>query len=355
MTLRAHRRSLGDPVGMRVLLSLGAPRWLFIGEANDSSSTIDRPCDASLVCSEPATERADRAEAATPYADHDARLRWSRRRHAIVQKRTATTGSLTRSWTTSPSSYVRWMAAMPNGDVRIGGYLKRFDSQHRVGHAVIALDETLPPAPPLTMPPIVNAMVRLSDSGLVIGGQFIDVNGARRKNILRLQPNGAIDPAWATVEFDVPINALATDAGGSVYVAPGFSAVLEILPDGTRRSSVSVPSIPYALALDGAGNLYIGHLQGINRAIRSRWVIWSPTPTGRPMPTPASMPSPPTAPTSSSSAVISPPSADNPAGMRRESRPQADWRTRPGIRGPRRACAVLRATRRGKSSLAATS
>ncbi|HSX61393.1 MAG TPA: delta-60 repeat domain-containing protein [Tahibacter sp.] len=202
-------------------------------------------------------------------AGNDALYVIPRRNNAIVQKRTATTGSLTRSWATSPSSYVRLMAAMPNGDVRIGGYLERFGSQHRVGHAVIALDETLPPAPPLTMPPIVNAMVRLSDGGLVIGGQFIDVNGIRRKNILRLQPNGAIDPGWATVEFDVPVNALATDAGGSVYVAPGVAGVVEILPDGTRHSSVSVPSVPYALALDGAGNLYIGHLQGINRAIRS--------------------------------------------------------------------------------------
>lgn len=87
----------------------------------------------------------------------------------------------------------------------------------------------LPAPPPLQMPDPnlfrggnVQALARLPDGGLLVGGQFSHVGGLPRQNLARLHPDGSLNSDWTT-GCDGAIRDIAIDSDGSVYVAGFFT------------------------------------------------------------------------------------------------------------------------------------
>lgn len=70
----------------------------------------------------------------------------------------------------------------------------------------------------------VNALVRLPDGSLVMGGNFSSIEGEPRENLARLLPDGSLDPSW-TPSTNGSVHALAADASGSVFVGGDFTQV----------------------------------------------------------------------------------------------------------------------------------
>lgn len=71
----------------------------------------------------------------------------------------------------------------------------------------------------------VYALARQSDGSVIVGGDFIDVNGTRRRNLARIRADGLLDPQWNPAPDGVVIDALAVDAQDRVYVAGTFERI----------------------------------------------------------------------------------------------------------------------------------
>jgi|GEM_PF-2565818 Predicted periplasmic ligand-binding sensor domain len=132
----------------------------------------------------------------------------------------------------------------------------------------------------------VNALLRLSDGSMLVGGSFtnISVNGVShsRGRLARFLPDGTIDPAFAP-SFPSSVNALAQDSAGRVFVAGTFSGSVTV--GGVTANRIRVARLTPALALDTAfdtsvagpnatinalaptenGGVYVGGLHGFNK------------------------------------------------------------------------------------------
>jgi uncharacterized delta-60 repeat protein len=89
-----------------------------------------------------------------------------------------------------------------------------------------------------TVPGKAFALATQHDGGVIVGGRFFSAGGQPRAGLLRLLPDGTLDPAWrptVSYAYDVTvrqIGALAVDANDDVYVAGLFDAI-----NGTPRQS----------------------------------------------------------------------------------------------------------------------
>jgi beta-propeller uncharacterized protein DUF5122/Big-like domain-containing protein/F5/8 type C domain-containing protein len=137
-----------------------------------------------------------------------------------------------------------------------------------VAQAVLGQTVISPPSSQVHASGYVLALARQTDGKIVVGGQFIAVNGVPRNNLARLNADGSLDTTW-NPGVDGTVFALAVD-GASIYAGGGFSNVggmfrrnLVKIPqvgDGTPDPSwdPSPDSLVFALALDGGGNVYAG-------------------------------------------------------------------------------------------------
>lgn len=82
----------------------------------------------------------------------------------------------------------------------------------------------------------INAVVVQSDGKILIGGQFTTVNGVTRQRVAWLLASGALDPAFAEVQFSGGnnVSAIAVQGDGKVLVGGDFSTV-----NGVSRPSLA--------------------------------------------------------------------------------------------------------------------
>lgn len=71
----------------------------------------------------------------------------------------------------------------------------------------------------------VYALARQSDGSVIVGGDFILVNGVRRRNLARITAQGALDAQWDPAPDGVVVDALAVDAQDRVYVVGTFDHI----------------------------------------------------------------------------------------------------------------------------------
>jgi hypothetical protein len=89
------------------------------------------------------------------------------------------------------------------------------------------------PNPKLAVAGKVYAVLKQSDGGTIIGGDFVSVNGLPRHNLARRGADGQVDPDWRA-DTDGTVYALAVDGSGSVYAGGRFSTM-----QGESRDSIA--------------------------------------------------------------------------------------------------------------------
>ena len=126
----------------------------------------------------------------------------------------------------------------------------------------------------------VYAIARMADGSVVIGGQFVSINGTLRSNIAKRLPDGSLDPDWHPV-IDGDVRALAVDGDGNVYAGGEFTHVdgyarrnlVKILPTGAVVPGwdPSPDQMVEAILVNAAGDAFVGgRFDNIGGQIRSR-------------------------------------------------------------------------------------
>ncbi len=119
-------------------------------------------------------------------------------------------------------------------------------------------------------PVVVRCLQIQPDGKVLIGGDFIQVNGSPRGRIARLNSNGSLDTGFASSPgANEPVYAIALQPDSSVLIAGAFatygssntSRVARLHPDGTRDGSftaVRINNLVRALAVQGDGAILTG-------------------------------------------------------------------------------------------------
>lgn len=140
--------------------------------------------------------------------------------------------------------FINAVALTPEGQIVIGGGFTSFNGSSRRGVARLNSDGSLDANfnPGLGADGTVWGLdVQLPNGQVVIGGDFLTVNGEVRKYVARLNPNGSVDATFNPAVPDDMINAVAIDNTGKVIIGGAFSTV-----NGVRRRSIA------RLNLDGS-------------------------------------------------------------------------------------------------------
>lgn len=117
---------------------------------------------------------------------------------------------------------------------------------------------------------IVNVIAKDSENRIWLGGDFLEVDGQARSNIVRLLPDGSVDPSF-NCNIDGSVRALVFDADNRVYVGGQFQYIngqeklylARISSDCELDTSFPASPAPNstvnALAFNGAGDaLFVG-------------------------------------------------------------------------------------------------
>src|SRR3569623_67840 len=109
---------------------------------------------------------------------------------------------------------------------------------------------------------IVNA-ISVGANGILIGGDFNQVNGAPASRLVKLGLNGLVDSSFGRTPLDGAVYGIANSADGSVYIAGGFShGLARLKSDGTLDGTFTGAGNPngrvQALALSPDGSPVIG-------------------------------------------------------------------------------------------------
>jgi len=174
----------------------------------------------------------------------------------------------------SPGS-VNAVIALPDGGIAFGGY---FDSVNAMRHGNLArlrADGSLAADWNPSTSGTVDALAADADGNVYVGGLFYQVNGQSHSSLAKIRGDGSLDAGWAPSP-DASVVSLATDAEGHVYAGGYFTEIGGQPRSGIARLSSGGTGQPdqdwhpsmsgwtwsnaviQALALDGAGSLYIG-------------------------------------------------------------------------------------------------
>lgn len=115
----------------------------------------------------------------------------------------------------------------------------------------------------------VYASLALADGSVLFGGHFQQVDGVPRQSLFKRRPDGTLDPDWHPA-VDGYVYAFAADAAGNVYVGGYFTTIGGQVRRNLAKLSASgagavdqdwnpsPDSSVAALAIDAAGNVYVG-------------------------------------------------------------------------------------------------
>jgi uncharacterized delta-60 repeat protein len=139
---------------------------------------------------------------------------------------------------TGPNSSVRALAVQSDGKVIIGGFFSTVGLTPRNFIARLnangALDVTFNPGSGPNGQ--VNALARLPDGKIVIGGQFTSVNGTNRGFIARLNSDGSLDTTFDPgTGASATVRALAVLSDGTVFVGGDFQFMNGVSSRGLAR------------------------------------------------------------------------------------------------------------------------
>lgn len=174
-------------------------------------------------------------------------------RHSIV--RINSDGSLDTTFdpgTSTGTGTVNDIALQSDGKILIGGYFSEYNGTPRLNIARIQVDGQLDPTfdsgTDMTDPLAtgVSALVVQTDGKILVGGNFTHLQGFWRKNIVRLNADGDVDPGFnpgsgiASTPYlgdalDGAVKGIALQADGNILVAGQFNLYHGVTRDNIAR------------------------------------------------------------------------------------------------------------------------
>jgi len=174
-----------------------------------------------------------------------------------------------------PNQSVRVIALQPDGRILAGGDFTTWSGVARPGLVRLNAAGDLDYSFNARMTGAVAAVVVESDGKVIVGGNFQGAGGAARSGLARLNPDGSVDAAYATgsgfyaTAPSPRVSALALQPDGKLVVGGGFTsvngaarrAIVRLNPDGradpTFNPGAGPDGVVYALALQPDGNVII--------------------------------------------------------------------------------------------------
>ena len=167
-------------------------------------------------------------------------------------------------------------ATIAGGGFIVGGNFTSFNSVHRASLAKFHADGTLDPTWAASVDGTVNSIaVDGSNGDIFIGGAFSEVNGVTRGNLAKLHADGSLDLAWdAPVDIGFSFSgsgvfALALDGAGDLFLGGTMTGGLaKVSTSGAGvfdpSWSLSFDGTVYALAFDGTSLFVGGNFTSVN-------------------------------------------------------------------------------------------
>jgi hypothetical protein len=146
--------------------------------------------------------------------------------HKGVSRMSITTGQVLDTWPADGTrKHVLALARRADGAIIAAGNFARLGATPLMGMALLTPMAAQPTAPVLAEANgIAEKLARQPDGGVIVAGTFDRADGVQRQRLLRLEPDGTLDPDWAP-RVDGFIYALATDANGDVYVGGSLQSI----------------------------------------------------------------------------------------------------------------------------------
>ncbi len=152
-------------------------------------------------------------------------------------------------WLPRPDGVVAAILAVSDDRVVISGEFTRLDSDTRLGLASIDYSgragETVDAEFGRNK---IELIAVQPNGGLIVAGDFLKVNGLRRRGLVRLTPDGMVDPAW-NPDPDGKVTAMALGGDGNVFVGGEFHAI-----GGESRRGIAKVSAAGAGSVDADWN-----------------------------------------------------------------------------------------------------
>lgn len=213
----------------------------------------------------------------------------------------AVTGALDSSWNPAASGTVSALTLGAAGKVLAAGSFGAIGTTTCLSLATLAAtDGALTACPDVGTKGSVSTLARQSNGGLIVGGNFLRAGAAARTHVLRLKPDGTLDPDFKPV-LSGNVSKLAIGAGDAVYLTGFFTSVdgvarqniAKLDAGGTLASGwnvVAALSGPAAAMIESGGALYLGGsftMTGASRLVKldaatgDRDTNWAPSPNSQ--------------------------------------------------------------------------
>lgn len=176
-----------------------------------------------------------------------------------------------------PFAAVLALAVQNDGRIVMGGVFTRVHGAGRTNIARLnadgSLDTSFDPGAGLGggLSAAVNAVAVDPQGRLVVGGEFTEAQGLARTNIVRLNPDGTLDPSFsAAAGTDFPVNTIAVLPSSKVLMGGFFTMVngtsrnyvAQLNSDGTLDTGfdpgTGADAVVYAVALQSDGHVVVG-------------------------------------------------------------------------------------------------
>ncbi|MBX3697168.1 MAG: delta-60 repeat domain-containing protein [Dokdonella sp.] len=178
-------------------------------------------------------------------------------------------GAIDWTWLPSSNNFVYALDATQGEKIAIGGLFTTMSEVQSLGFAQSDALGVIGSAIDAEKPGKVSSMAVQPDGGFIVGGEFLKGGGLQRRNLLRVMPNGNVDPDWNPSPNGI-VDRVIVDRDVDVYAAGRFTSV-----SGVQRSRLAKigaggigtvdstwPSVQggyvYAMLLADDGSLYVG-------------------------------------------------------------------------------------------------
>ncbi len=151
------------------------------------------------------------------------------------------------------------LVALPDGGAVLGGRFETFAGLSRANLVRLLPDGSVDPAFTTGTDRGVRSLARQKDGKILVGGYFSQLGGLARPHLGRLNADGTVDAGFApSIEF--PVHCIKVQPDGRILVAGQSSGIIRLHPDGTQEEGfvANAGEYVYAMELQPDGRILAG-------------------------------------------------------------------------------------------------